>query len=390
LAVITPGQVVTLFIGVGFVVGILAIARGKSLGDIPLGLMAVAVLYLLVIGISASIHHADPLMLRDRAAYALAMIACGFVFASLRRFDHVVAALQVVVIIACLLNVIDYFAPYVLPVKMTEIPGRAGGLYINPNIAAAHIAFAVPIISAKASRRVALGFYCATFLGVSLTLSRSGMIMWIAAVIMTELFVRSRRHTGVRLLALSGAIAFVAVILSLAGNAIASGIIDLLGPSLPASFRDRIYLDVHDFAAEERRYSAALAWQLFTQNVWTGAGLGFGGQWLFGQYAHNMVLQTLAEFGVLGGVWLLAFLTALWSVRGPFATCLTILWLLASMFSHNLFDDAGLAVIIAAYWCAAARSRALYSSRSSAIGQYRRTRPHGPSLERPVAGHRSF
>ncbi|NEX94002.1 O-antigen ligase family protein [Caulobacter sp. 17J65-9] len=373
-APVTPGQVTYLLVGGGFVVGVLGFVQGDRYS---FGLLVAAALYLVLLAFDRVFNPYDLTLTITRIAWMLSLVACVFVFGSVRRFQTLITALQLMVLFACTMNLLDYFAHDALPFPMSPIPGRGAGLYVNPNSSASYIALAVPLACGMARRKVSLALYAITFVGVLLTFSRSGMITWLAAVAMTELFIRNRRVLAPRTIALLLGAGFVVLVLFLAGRSLAGAVIDLLGPSLPPRLADRLLLDMNDFSAQERQYVAGAAWRLFLQHPFTGSGVGLPDRWIYGQMPHNTMLLTLAEFGVLGGIWLAVWVRALHRIAGPFGLTLAVLWLVVAMFSHNQFDQIGAAVLIAMYWTGAARSRGGY------VHAQRRVR--AISIDQPVS-----
>ncbi|WP_188726411.1 O-antigen ligase family protein [Pseudoclavibacter endophyticus] len=126
----------------------------------------------------------------------------------------------------------------------------------------------------------------------------------------------------------------------------------LLSSSLLASLYDRYVVQplvegdtsLRDFLAEQ-------AWTMFTENLWTGAGVGsFASDLSYlgeGYHAHNLVLSTLAETGIVGGgllaVTLCSFVVSLFRLQRHSTDVLFLLMgafviLVASMFSGDYYD----------------------------------------------------
>lgn len=342
---VTPGQYMV-------VVGALAtLASGVAIvgGFRPHPLLVVVpAIYIGMVLVSGVFLPQDPQLVLARIAFMVAL--ASLTIAALQAPPRwIFLTLTTALVFLCALNIIDYFFSALLPAPLSDLPGRAAGFHINPNSSASVIALSVPVVASGLRQRPRLGLYALSLVAVFLTFSRGGMVLWLCSALLTEAFIMRPVGLSAKVLIATALGLAAMVVVVVFGDEIAQGITLLLGSYLSPALASRLYLDVHDFAADQRRYAAAYAWRLFTEYPLFGSGVGLVGRWHFEEFSHNMILQTLSEFGLIGLAWLGAFWAMLWRGVGRFGGALVALWLLAAVFSHNLFDHLSIALIIAAY-----------------------------------------
>jgi O-antigen ligase len=284
---------------------------------------------------------------------SLLIFLSGLFLVSICETVYVVRMLLVSSILAALNNWIDFLNPYLFyPVDFTNAnPGRGSGFYINANQAGqAVVALCItlwPFISNKYRNVLML----IMIFGVIPTFSRSAIIFSIFAVLITIWFGRANAKQMLW-------VAFAAVLLVFIGTAL----YDIAMNTDQFSTRDiEQRLDffstggqAFDASANERKYVAAVAYDMFAQSPFFGNGIGSTLLELRGRGVHNMYLVLLAEQGIIGLILFLIFLVLIFIRgfrfyrRGVNANVTDIgvaLMLMAGLiaffglFSHTIFED---------------------------------------------------
>lgn len=343
---VTPGQ---LSIGVTGIAGFAAMLAVLNGARPSLGFVAVPIAYLAIMTVSAAIRPQDDAVVLIRAAFVGSLPLLLISAHSIQDMRWVRRLFLSTLCLLCVVNLIDYLAAGALPVPMSDIPGRAGGFHINPNVSASLIALSLPVAALMLNPRLRTALYVLSAVAVLSTFSRGGFLLWVTALTITESFLLRPGGASTKIV-IAGVmgimiVAFVIVF----GDQIASALVSVLGSYISPELASRLYLDVHDYAADQRRYGAMHALSLFIDFPFFGSGVGLVGRWSFNEFSHNMFLQTLAEFGLVGGVWILAFLAWLYRCAGNIGGALVALWCLAAAFSHNLLDSLSLSGVIVIY-----------------------------------------
>ena len=81
-----------------------------------------------------------------------------------------------------LLNYVDFFARHLVPMRMSLVPGRAAGLYLDANVSGYTLAFGMLASAWILPRRIRFAYCLFAGTGVFLTFSRSS-IMLLALII---------------------------------------------------------------------------------------------------------------------------------------------------------------------------------------------------------------
>lgn len=312
----------------------------------PLLWWAVAYLFLSILWIG----RADNL---ESAADGLVMVVttCLYVGAALLAYPSVshhnrawIAMLWLALLLAVLSIVQEYFNPaaYVFSESGQGIQGRAAGVYLNPNIAAQTLVLILACLMAHGTPRGNVIALLLTGIGLLLTFSRGGILVW--GVLAVAATLRGRLPRWFLL-----AIVVAAITIAVAGSVVLDGLSAFVPPENRNSL-DRLawLLDLgrlHNYSSEDRTLLANYAWMKFMEAPFLGQGLGYMWVWESSQGAHNMSLRFMVEYGLIGVLIFPLFLVA--SVRSSVADVdRGWIWLMAgvvmllSFFSHNMTEQA--------------------------------------------------
>jgi len=238
----------------------------------------------------------------------------------------------------------EYFNPtaYLFAEAGQGIPGRAAGLYLNPNTAAQTLVMILACLMAHGSARANAIALLISMVGIFLTFSRGGMVAWLVLAVAAA--VRGRLHRGL-LLAVLGC----AAIVLLAGPQVLDELSVWVAPENRNSLNRLAWLlgqgDLGDSLSDERAFVAAFAWEQYLEAPVAGHGLGYMWVWSSDTGAHNQSLRFMVEYGVLGALIFPLFLLASMRSAAPGADRYWQ-WLVAgvamllSLFSHNLIEQA--------------------------------------------------
>ncbi len=245
-------------------------------------------------------------------------------------------ALAASAILAVVLNVVDILRP----LTFSPLPGRAAGLYLNPNGSAISLALAMIMTLELFPQAFRPWYMCVIGMGVLLTSSRGGVLVWLLAALMMV------RLGAVRLLRM----AYVLMMLASVGGAVLflSG---RLQPLLQvaslvwsdASGRLRLGPTFTAYEVDPRFGDAVLAWNMFLERPVIGHGVAATVEWDRFESTHNVYLRHLVEYGA-GGLLIMPLLAValLWPGSRPrprSVVCLAAAGLLWGMFSHNILDE---------------------------------------------------
>lgn len=238
----------------------------------------------------------------------------------------------------------EYFNPaaYVFAAAGQGIPGRAAGLYLNPNLAAQALVMILACMMARGSAKANLAASGLALVGLFLTFSRSGLIAWAVLVIAATVTGRLPRWFLL-------AIALCATVVLVAGPQVFDSLSYWVAPDNRNSLDRLAWLlgqgGLNDYSSGEREYVAAYAWQQFMQAPLLGHGLGYIWVWGPDVASHNLILRHLVEYGAIGALILPLFLYC--SVRSSadeggraWRWVVAGLVVLLSMFTHNMLEQA--------------------------------------------------
>lgn len=272
----------------------------------------------------------------------LAIGYLGMVWAALQHAGALLAARRAV-LAATLVGVSVNAFEFMNPGTFSSVPGRAAGLYINPNISGAALVLGMLASSRLLGRWSRIAFVLTVGLGVAATLSRAAMLGWLA--IAASLLAPEARAIGLARLVGSFALAMLA-----AGGAVAvmttwqdGGQASPLTQALADRFSVFDADHSADFSTHERRELIDEALASAAHRPFAGAGLGANRFLARETGSHNQYLDHVVQHGVLG-MSILPLLAAALVVGATGAArsdalrfaCFVLFW---GMFSHNLLDE---------------------------------------------------
>jgi hypothetical protein len=292
-------------------------------------------------------------VLINNIEYVLVTISFVVIFSLCTRMDRIIQVVGLVVAGSVGINLIEFFLPQLLPITFTTVPGRAAGFATDPNESAAYICLSLPLVAFFAPRLMRYTWYAIALAGVAVTFSRGGAVLWVAAVVVTEAL-KQRERTGLRstgLILLTIQFLFVALVLAYAASAL--GDMDALSAYLDDNTRSRLNLTQDD---NDRLYLAENGMDMFLNAALFGNGVGSTREVSgIANGVHNMFVQMLAELGLVGGIWIAAFLLSIARYGAPFGLLVVIMFSVSALFTHNLFDWPAVGMLFALYLVVAKR-----------------------------------
>jgi O-antigen ligase len=240
------------------------------------------------------------------------------------------------------------------PLVLSNNIGRAAGLYINPNICGEALTVGALFGHGVLKPRWRPLFIAVAGFGVVLTLSRGGILTFVAIVIILVV----QRRVSARGLFAIGAVVVGALLVFLQATGRLDAVVNAVKLLSVASER---VLNVEkvagggDASAADRVLLAQAAAQMFEDHPFLGKGTGATNEWEYPIGPHNMYLLLAAEYGLLGlFLYPLLVLVICWRTRGPdrsLAWPTAVFFLLLGLFSHNVVgnwpDLVGIAMAVA-------------------------------------------
>jgi len=300
-----------------------------------------------------------------RIHFFLTLIAFFLLLGSSSRLGTVIDALKWIVVASCAINVAEFF--YIGPSQgwMSTVPGRAAGFFENANDSAMFIALAIPIVAVTSSSRVRWLFYLVTFVGISVTFSRGGIVCWATFVAIAEIMLGLKRNAwGSRVFLAAITVVGIVALVSNFSSDFASTVTEMLSPYLDANTGARLSFE-DSYSTNERAYVFQRGMQAFFDAPFFGQGIGYTHSWDASGSVHNMIVLMLAELGLVGGIWFVLFIVSLWVYGRPFGVAIAVVLLVSSLFTHNHLERPALAMAIAIYALAAERLRSSHVAQSS-------------------------
>lgn len=240
--------------------------------------------------------------------------------------------------VACFLNVVvDFFCTDCIYAPSDyKIPGRAAGVFLNPNIAAESLLISmIALISLAARKYVGIIFLIGS-LGCILTFSRGAIGICGVIFVIFVLF---------RVLSFKFALVFVGI----APFFIATVVLffqDYI-PSESAGVLERLLsltgqADWRNESSDSRFDMVNFAWNLFLESPLVGNGNGSVYQSGSPIGTHNIYLRFLSDFGLLG---FFLYLALIWRItyigfafRNPVVLSFFVYFLCWGFFSHNTLE----------------------------------------------------
>lgn len=266
-------------------------------------------------------------------------------------------ALFCVVIFSVIMNGIDFFAP-----MWTKIPGRAAGLYVNPTISGSMLVVAMVVSIPLVPQKLRL-FYCSFVgLGVFITFSRGPWLFWLIAVI--SLTLSKHIYIGRKWLSIGIAGTVSGFLIY---SAFSGGILSLF---MSSTFEEYLTPGTFarlggsggifsDYSTTSRINVAYEAWQVFANNPWFGAGLGYDKEWVIG--SHNTFLRLAAEGGLFRLSIFLVLLALLWRLTDSIGKVTLLVYIASCFTSHNNLQAPAILIVLAIVALSADRLKKEYS-----------------------------
>ena len=277
-----------------------------------------------------------------QAALLLVSFLIVFQYAEVRT---VRLALLVVALIAVPVNIIDFYSP-----TWSEVPGRASGLYVNPNTSGKALLFimvaTIPLVPSRF--RV---LYC-LFMGIGMlvTLSRSAWLLWAVAVTLLAGYgyiVFKRKGVGMLAVGAAGGVIVYGLLTGGFLEVVSdSGFAGYLNSQAMARLAGGDEPGGEDSSLVGRMGVAEKSFEVFQNHPWFGAGLGYTKEWEYIE-PHNMYLMMAAEGGVVGVSLFIALLVILWRETDSIGRILVVLFAMRSLFSHNMLEQPIMLIFIA-------------------------------------------
>lgn len=248
-------------------------------------------------------------------------------------------ALVLVLVFGVIMNIVDFFNP-----TWSEVPGRAAGFYLNPNVSGKILLLSMVASIAVIPRWLRLSYCIVAGIGILVTFSRSAWLLWAVAIIGLAgagyLGFRSRRASVILIGGLG-----VFILYSLLTGAFlqfvnANGLSEYLTPATTARLGGGKEV-FEDTSAVQRADFAEADWALIQKHLLFGVGIdpGIG--------SHNMYLSTAARGGVIGLGIFIGLLFVLWFGTTGIGKALLATYAAQSLFDHNMLDQPAMLVFLA-------------------------------------------
>lgn len=285
-------------------------------------------------------------LIRDRLAWALMVFSGIVLISNIRQPNTFLILLRATVLFSAVIVLAEFFVGSSLPVEMTTVPGRAAGLFENPNNAALFLPMALPVVTIGLRPIYRIMWYGLLVTCVFLTFSRGGQALCGLAILMAEAFpVQRGGVTSARRLL----VCLIVVALGIAAYwSISNLMVTYFGSDLNANTLSRMRFEA-DASSNARLHLLRQAWEGFSTSPIWGHGAGAGNRLPGGQSVHNIFGLFALEYGAIGVIWIGGFLAALWAIPRPFGIWATGLFIVAGMTTHNLMDGPAYALILATY-----------------------------------------
>jgi O-antigen ligase len=252
----------------------------------------------------------------------------GFLLSCVLIFDdpYVLYLTKRAVVIATLvgvsLNIYDFLNPGIF----SNIPGRAAGLYVQPNGSGMALVFGC-LIGLTVIRRgwVRAAFFACVFAGVAATFSREALL----ALLIVAGAAGLSHALPLRRLVLIAAIGFALFA--------AFNLTKTFQEKLSTDTWSRLTFQWSDASTKDRERLAAKTLEAFEEAPLLGQGFGTAIFW-GDDASHNSYLSFLADCGILGIFILPGLIFSLWRKSWDFYA-FAASFLLWGLFSHTLLED---------------------------------------------------
>ena len=239
---------------------------------------------------------------------------------------------KIAILLVSIFNVFLLMAQFLKPsilLEVQDVPGRAGGFYIDPNMASCGLNMGLIFSIGLIKPKYRLFYALFILMGNAVTFSRGGMACWLLIVLMLMMFKIMPIN---QLPLLIGSIVTASIIVSSQVDNLAF----ITTPSGDVLFNEgtieRVRFLANPFAEEEgveeieddsRLVLVDIGWQKFANSPWYGNGLGSGThsgvKADFGNEprSHNIYLDRMIEYGFLGVfIYPILVFATVWKARG--------------------------------------------------------------------------
>jgi len=287
--------------------------------------------------------------------YFRAIIMTLFIFVSLsllfnldnNRLLTARRAISIGVILGSALLLMDFLMPGSFVLDETSVPGRAVATFGNSNTAAIALVLGIILTIDIIHKNLKIYYVLFVFFGVLVTFSRSGISIFI--IIISIMAYQGKISKASFLTILSGII-FILLFLMFGG-------LDLLASMFNLEVTDNLINRITFFVDEgnsdtgdmnERKMVLLAALEMFADRPVFGNGFASTSLWDYGVSPHNSFALLLAEFGLIGGLFIPSFLYLstykIFKYKNReykgIAILFIVYFMLFSMVSHNMLTYA--------------------------------------------------
>jgi hypothetical protein len=269
-----------------------------------------------------------------------------YLMSILPKYAQITAIAAVTAIFGVVLNLWDFLDPL-----FSTVPGRAAGLYENPNISGKMIALLMIAGVTAVPARLRLWYLLFCGIGVLATFSRSAWLVWAAGAFLW--LSKEQWKEGYKWVA-GGLFAFLLGMGSLwviFSGSLGELVVDTpmeqyLTPNTAARLGIGA-LALSGDAADERKDLAVESLKEWSDAPLIGHGLGYTSIWQMAQRPHNMYLLYLVEGGAVGLVLYLYLMWILWRGSSGPVRILAYQLIISSLFTHNNLEQPAVIMMMA-------------------------------------------
>lgn len=256
-------------------------------------------------------------------------------------------ALIPAVMIAVFMNHIDFFS--LLNIELSNVPGRAAGLYRNANISGKLTVFGMVLSVFYIPKKIRFIYCVFIATGVVLTFSRSAIMLWGIAVTLLAWFNVFALPRKISIGIIAG------VFMVLLASLLSGGWVDYFEKAgvkkyLSENAKNRIggsFFGQKDISTKSRIYVAKKGLEKFLESPLYGHGLASSLERRIAASTHNMYLRYGLEQGILGVLLILWLIRILWKSSDYVGKIIATLFFCSSFFSHNNLDQPAMVIILA-------------------------------------------
>ena len=290
-----------------------------------------------------SSHHGQESFIRNSEAMAL-LCSSVFLMSSIRNYSQIMGIMAVVALLGVIVNIWDFFIP-----TFSTVPGRAAGIYENPNISGKIIGMLMigGVLAVPKKWQVVFIAFCG--IGVLVTFSRVAWLLWNIGF-WGWLFLNGQnisRRIPLWLIALLS-VNIVFLIFLFSGSLGSLVTESSLSDNLTTNTAGRLGVDADLISDNSIGTRVVLVKRGLSEwsDAWMfGHGLGATDTWP--EKPHNMYLLFAVEGGFIGLVLFSFLLLVLWLGGGALSRILTLQFGISSLFTHNNLEQPAIQVLIA-------------------------------------------